>query len=114
VIALRGGGRLNSKLAAVALIDLASGSRGLVGASLAVTVTVFAGFNTPCRCCWPARVAEFRRRTLARMRDAVVSTGAPIAPAVDDQQASGAPPALLLVFVQGGRLGCEVGAPVCP
>jgi hypothetical protein len=43
VIALRAGGRLDARLAATALIDLASGSRGLVGASLLQAVAVRAG-----------------------------------------------------------------------
>ena len=43
VIALRAAGRLEAKLAAAALIDLASGSRGLVGASLLQAVAVRAG-----------------------------------------------------------------------
>lgn len=43
VIALRAQGRLDAKLAAVALIDLASKSRGLVGASLLQAVAVRAG-----------------------------------------------------------------------
>jgi hypothetical protein len=43
VIALRAAGRLDSKLAATALIDLASESRELVGASLLQAVAVRAG-----------------------------------------------------------------------
>jgi SEC-C motif len=43
VIALRAGARLDAKLAATALIDLASGSRGLLGASLVQAVAVRAG-----------------------------------------------------------------------
>jgi hypothetical protein len=43
VIALRARGKLDSKLAATALIDLASGSRGLLGASLVQAVAVRAG-----------------------------------------------------------------------
>ena len=43
VIALRGGGRLEARLAAAALIDLASGSCGLLGASLVQAVAVRAG-----------------------------------------------------------------------
>jgi hypothetical protein len=43
VIALRAAGRLDSKLAATALIDLASESRELVGASLFQAVAVRAG-----------------------------------------------------------------------
>jgi hypothetical protein len=43
VIALRAGGRLDAKLAATALIDLASGSRVLLGASLVQAVAVRAG-----------------------------------------------------------------------
>jgi SEC-C motif len=43
VIALRGKGRLDAKLAAAAVIDLASGSCGLLGASLVQAVAVRAG-----------------------------------------------------------------------
>ncbi len=43
VIALRASGRLDAKLAATALIDLASESRELVGASLVQAVAVRAG-----------------------------------------------------------------------
>jgi hypothetical protein len=43
VIALRAAGRLDAKLAAAALIDLASGSRELVAASLLQAVAVRAG-----------------------------------------------------------------------
>ena len=43
VIAMRAAGRLGAKLAATALIDLASGSRGLLGASLLQAVAVRAG-----------------------------------------------------------------------
>lgn len=43
VIALRAAGKLNAKLAAAALIDLASRSRELVGASLLEAVAVRAG-----------------------------------------------------------------------
>jgi hypothetical protein len=47
VIALRAPGRLGDKLAATALIDLASESRELVGASLLQAVAVRAGARTP-------------------------------------------------------------------
>lgn len=43
VIALRASGRLDAKLAAAALIDLATGSRGLLGASLLQAIAVRAG-----------------------------------------------------------------------
>jgi hypothetical protein len=43
VIALRGAGRLSQRLAAVALIDLASGSRQLVCASVIQSVAVRTG-----------------------------------------------------------------------
>jgi SEC-C motif len=43
VIALRASGGLDGKLAAAALIDLASGSRGLLGASLVQAAAVRAG-----------------------------------------------------------------------
>jgi SEC-C motif len=43
VIALRAAGGLEAKLAAAAVIDLASGSRGLLGASLVQAVAVRAG-----------------------------------------------------------------------
>jgi hypothetical protein len=48
VIALRDRGRLSQRRAAVALIDLASGSRQLVGASVIESVAVRAGVaHTP-------------------------------------------------------------------
>jgi hypothetical protein len=43
VIALRGAGRLDVKLAAAAVLNLASGSRGLLGASLVQAAAVRAG-----------------------------------------------------------------------
>jgi hypothetical protein len=43
VISLRASGRLEARLAAAALIDLASGSHGLLGASLVQAAAVKAG-----------------------------------------------------------------------